>query len=59
MPLVVSGDAGERRHTVSMAAIEEAALIWRWLSGPQIQIDTVTGTLTCPSARIPTLAAMR
>lgn len=57
MPLVVSGAAGERRHTVSMVAIEEAALIWRWLSGPQIRIDTVTGTLACLSARVPTLGA--
>jgi hypothetical protein len=36
---------------------EEAALIWSWLNGAGIQLDTVTGVFTCPSKPIPVLAA--
>ncbi len=54
-PLVASGDALEVWPTVTMVAVEEANLVWRWLGGPGIRITSVSGTLATPSARIPTL----
>jgi hypothetical protein len=57
MPLLSAAATTAECHASSMAASEEAALIWRWLNGPGIRLDTVTGTLTCPSSQIPILAA--
>jgi DNA polymerase-3 subunit epsilon len=55
IPLAMSGNPVEANTTVSMAAVEEAALVWRWLNGTSVRIDNVSGTLTCPTAPIPEL----
>ena len=57
MPLMSTPTAAHECHATSMAASEEAVLIWKWLSGPGIQLDAVTGTLTCASTQIPTLVS--
>lgn len=57
MPLIACEKADEDVRTMTMAEVEEATLIWQWLSGPDIAIATVTGILACPSARIPQLSA--
>ncbi|MEN8239197.1 MAG: hypothetical protein ABFR53_08360, partial [Actinomycetota bacterium] len=55
LPLVEADPGIDRPSTVSIAEIEEAALIWRWLSGPQVELDDVTGSLACPSVQVPML----
>ena len=55
MPLFSAATAANECHATSMAASEEAALIWKWMNGPGIRLDGVTGALTCPSSKIPTL----
>jgi DNA polymerase-3 subunit epsilon len=57
MPLLSTAVTTDECHATSMAAGEEAALIWRWLNGPEIRLDSVSGTLTCPSSQLPTLAS--
>lgn len=43
----------------SMVASEEAALIWRWLEGPDVRVHAVSGTLACPSRSVPRLGPGR
>jgi len=57
MPILSAATTTDECHASSMAASDEAALIWRWLNGSGIRLDTVTGTLTCPSSQVPILAA--
>jgi DNA polymerase-3 subunit epsilon len=57
MPLLSAATTTDECHAASLVASEEAALIWKWMNGPGIRIDDVTGTLTCPSIQIPILAA--
>jgi hypothetical protein len=57
MPLLSAATTADDCHPTSMAESEEAALIWSWLNGAGIQLDTVTGIFTCPSKPIPVLAA--
>jgi len=52
VPTVVS-DAKPFAET--MADMEEAGLVWRWLAAPGVTIEEVTGTLGCPSIEVPTL----
>jgi DNA polymerase-3 subunit epsilon len=56
MPLVAGNVRTTNELAPSMADAEEAALVWRWLGGPGMQINEVTGTLCCPSIPIPALA---
>ncbi len=37
----------------TMAEMEEARLIWRWLSAPGIRFDEITGALSLPVGRLP------
>jgi len=55
IPLVPADNATDRDMTTSMADVEEAALVWRWLRGDGVEIGEVTGALTCPSTEVPML----
>jgi DNA polymerase-3 subunit epsilon len=58
-PLTALYDERADSAHVSMVRAEEASLIWRWLSESAIRLDSVSGTLACPSQKIPTLAVPR
>jgi len=55
MPLLPSSDSTETLSTVTMADIEEAALVWRWLSGDGVELIEVEATLACSSLGVPAL----
>jgi DNA polymerase-3 subunit epsilon len=58
-PLTAALNLDETDSTPSMARLEEAMLIWGWLGGQNIRINTASGTLACPAARIPGLHSVR
>jgi len=58
MPLVPLPNSPKARQPITMADVEEAALVWRWLSREGVDVVDVAGTLACPSARVPSLAAL-
>jgi DNA polymerase-3 subunit epsilon len=55
VPLTASAEDVTSSLAPSMVDGEEAALVWRWLSGPGISVGDVTGTFAYPSVRIPHL----
>jgi DNA polymerase-3 subunit epsilon len=57
IPLFSTKDTSEPVHVTSMVASEEAALIWKWLNGPDVRLDAVTGTFAYPAAKVPHLVA--
>ena len=58
MPLAASAPGDTGPVPLSMADVEEAALVWRWLSESGISVEDVTGTLACPSVNVPHLVAI-
>jgi hypothetical protein len=58
-PLTIPDPGQTVNPASSMVAFDEAALIWRWLGGPQIRLNAISGTLACPSTRVPVLAPGR
>ncbi|MEA3503184.1 MAG: DEDD exonuclease domain-containing protein, partial [Actinomycetota bacterium] len=57
LPLAAMDDPAEKipQAPVSVAAAEEAHLIWRWLNRDGVRLVQSTGTLTLPIQPVPTL----
>jgi len=55
MPFLPPSDSTLPLSIVTMADVEETMLAWRWLSRTGVQVVEIEGTLTCPSAAIPSL----
>jgi hypothetical protein len=58
-PLTLATIAEPSEHPPSMAAIDEAMLLWTWLSKDGSRIISVEGSLSLPASRIPGLGAGR
>ncbi len=54
-PLAVVGSMEASTHPSSMAAIDEAMLLWKWLTRSNVEIVSVTGTLALLAWDIPDL----
>jgi DNA polymerase III subunit epsilon len=57
-PMATSIDVEPAGMPDSMLAVEEAALLWRWLTDPSTEILSVSGEFAMPVDRIPELDAL-
>jgi len=55
-PLTLATTTEPSVHPPSMAAIDEAILLWNWLSKNGSRIVLIEGSLALPASRIPTLS---
>jgi DNA polymerase-3 subunit epsilon len=56
-PLFVPSATNSTTHPPSMAAIDEALLLWKWLARSSVQIVSVEGTLALPAWEVPDLTS--
>ncbi|MCL1592829.1 MAG: DEDD exonuclease domain-containing protein [Actinomycetia bacterium] len=54
-PLIAPHDDGAFRQPPDVLALDEAMLLWNWLSAPGVEILGVSGTLAVPSTPVPVL----
>ncbi len=57
-PLVAVGDVATSRHPESMAAADEAALLWAWLVDDATELVSVSGEFALPATPVPELDAL-
>jgi DNA polymerase-3 subunit epsilon len=58
-PLTLVDQAGSSAHPPSLAASDEAMLLWRWLSGGTAQVVSSDGSLALPAWDVPSLTSAR
>lgn len=56
-PLLVLSATNDAIHPPSMAAIDEALLLWKWLTRSSVQIVSLEGSLALPAWEIPDLTS--
>ncbi|MEN8239151.1 MAG: hypothetical protein ABFR53_08120, partial [Actinomycetota bacterium] len=59
LPLTLAPTTRPLPHPPSMAAIDEAMLLWKWLGRTGVRIVSVGGTLALPAWKLPGLADRR
>ena len=57
-PLMSPEPAMRTELPATMLEADEASLLWKWLTSPHTRLESVTGTLTTPTARIPDLGTL-
>ncbi|MEN8041954.1 MAG: DEDD exonuclease domain-containing protein [Actinomycetota bacterium] len=55
MPLLDESGMVEKQHPASITESEEAAIIWRWLTGSSMRLESASGTLATPAFALPSL----